>query len=157
MPKEREVLTRKRMNMCRRLWTGICWAGLLVSVAFPGQVEAAGPHYVFAHYMVCFATYGATIDAYKHEIQEAQAAGIDGFALNVGAWSGPDTYYKSRVELIYDAAEQLGTNFKLFFSIDFGNTNDIVDMLSTYGPRTNSFRSDGRVVVSTFGQNVLSG
>jgi len=118
-------------------------------------VEAAGLHCVFAHYMVCFATYGATIDAYKHEIQDAQAAGIDGFALNVGAWSGPETYYKSRVELIYDAAEQLGTNFKLFFSIELTNTNDIVDMLSTYGPRTNSLLSEGKVVLSTFGQNAL--
>ena len=116
---------------------------------------AQTPHYVFAHYMVCFATYGATIAGYQREIQEAQAAGIDGFALDEGAWSGTDTSYKTRTQLIYAAAESLGTGFKLFFSVDLGNTNDIVDMVSTYGPRSNSFRYQGRVVLSTFGQNGL--
>jgi glucan endo-1,3-alpha-glucosidase len=155
----------------RRL-IGLCCPLVALISGNLNLVGANAPrHYVFAHYMVCFATYGETLDGYKREIQDAQAAGIDGFALNVGAWSGPDTYYKSRVELIYDAAEQLGTNFKLFFSIDFANTNDIVDMLSAYGPRTNSFRimgtsstnsplpnaipSEGKVVLSSFGQNNL--
>lgn len=41
-------------------------------------------HYVFAHYMVCFAARGERVEDYKREIQEAQAAGIDGFALNCG-------------------------------------------------------------------------
>ncbi len=117
---------------------------------------AAAPHYVFAHYMVCFATYGETVEGYKREIQEAQAAGIDGFALNVGAWSGPDTYYKKRVGLIYDAAESLQSGFKLFFSAEITNTTDIVDMVKSYAARTNSFRQGDRVVLSTFGQNSLS-
>jgi len=121
-----------------------------------GQINGtSSPHYVFAHYMVCYATYGATVGAYKREIQEAQAAGIDGFALNVGAWSGPDTYYKTRVELIYEAAEQLGTGFKLFFSVDLSNTNDIVNMVSSYAPRTNSFRYQGKIVLSTFSESNL--
>jgi glucan endo-1,3-alpha-glucosidase len=119
----------------------------------PPPPSTNSPHYVFAHYMVCFATYGETIEAYQREIREAQAAGIDGFALNVGAWSGPDTYYKKRVGLLHDAAEQLGTDFRLFFSIDLTDTSDIVDMLRTYGPRPSSFRQQGRVVLSTFGQN----
>ena len=140
--------------------TGILLFWLAAVLAFPrgvtGQTNAAGsPHYVFAHYMVCYATYGATIGGYEREIQEAQAAGIDGFALDVGAWSGLDTYYKTRVELIYQAAEQLGTGFKLFFSVDLGNTNDIVNMVSTYAPRTNSFRYQGKVVLSTFSESNL--
>jgi glucan endo-1,3-alpha-glucosidase len=128
---------------------------ILVCVANCFSVGAFGAvqHYVFAHYMVCFATYGENVQAYEREIQEAQAAGIDGFALNVGAWSGPQAYYKSRVALIYQAAEQLGTGFKLFFSIDgIEDTNDIIDMVTTYAPRTNSFRYQGRIVLSTFGQ-----
>ena len=64
------------------------------------RAHAASPHYVFAHYMVCFATYGESIQAYQREIQEAQAAGIDGFALNVGAWDNIQSYYKNRVALI---------------------------------------------------------
>jgi glucan endo-1,3-alpha-glucosidase len=124
---------------------------LLVTASFAKTTLAAGSHYVFAHYMVCFATHGESIQGYEREIQEAQAAGIDGFALNVGAWSGPDTYYKSRVQLIYAAAEQLGTNFKLFFSMDLSNTNDIINILSTYGVRSNSFRYQGKLVVSSYG------
>jgi glucan endo-1,3-alpha-glucosidase len=117
------------------------------------QDSQAAPHYVFAHYMVCFATYGDTQQAYEREISEAQEAGIDGFALNVGAWNGPDWYYKSRVRTLHAAAEKLNTGFKLFFSVDMPFTNDIVEMISTYAPRTNSFRHNGKVVVSTSGQN----
>ena len=41
---------------------------------------------VFAHYMVCMPTYGgdSTVADYQREIRAAQAAGIDGFALNCG-------------------------------------------------------------------------
>ena len=136
---------------------GILVAFLFLQLAAP-YLRASGNtnHYVFAHYMVCFATYGESIEGYKREILQAQAAGIDGFALNVGAWSGPDTYYKSRVKLMYDAAEQLGADFKLFFSVDLGQTNDIVDMVATYGTRPNSFRYNGKVVLSTFGLNGLN-
>ena len=132
------------------------FAFALALSAFAGEGSAAeSPRYVFAHYMVCFATYGETVDGYKRDIRDAQAAGIDGFALNVGAWSGPDTYYKRRVQMIYDAAEQLGSGFKLFFSIEIADTNDIVDMISSYGSRANSFKHQGRVVVSTYGQNLV--
>jgi len=140
-------------QMIRNIWMG--GFALLVFAASARPAPAAGPHYVFAHYMVCYATYGESLQGFERDIQEAQAAGIDGFALDVGAWSGPDTYYKSRVALLYNAAEQLGTNFKLFYSIDLGDTNDIVDMISTYAARTNTFRYGGNVVVSTFGQNGL--
>jgi glucan endo-1,3-alpha-glucosidase len=120
---------------------------------FGFRTQADSPHYVFAHYMVAFPTYGDTVGAYQKEIREAQAAGIDGFALNVGDWSGPNWYYKSRVATIYKAAEQLGTDFKLFFSVELTNTTDIVDMVRSYAPRTNSFRYRGKTVLSTFGQN----
>ncbi len=60
--------------------------------------------------------------------------------MDVGEWSGPATYYKTNVLLLYQAAEQLGTSFKFFFSMDLGDTNDIVDMISTYATRTNTFR-----------------
>ena len=49
---------------------------------------------VFAHYMVTNQDYQGNTDptqeakiaACEREIQQAQAAGIDGFALNVGGW-----------------------------------------------------------------------
>src|SRR5208282_1788303 len=120
-----------------------------------GASGAQNPHYVFAHYMVCFATYGQTIDGYKREIQEAQAAGLDGFALNMGAWNNTDTYYQTNTALMYAAAEQLGTGFKLFFSVDFydGTNSDAVGMVLSYAQRTNTFRQNGKVVLSTYDGN----
>src|SRR5271170_818058 len=104
-------------------------------------VRAAGPHYVFAHYMVCYQTLGNTVQDYEQEIQEAQAEGIDGFALNVGAYDDPTQYYyNANVAYIYSAAEALGTGFKLFFSVDqMTNTTAIVHMISTYANRPNTF------------------
>jgi glucan endo-1,3-alpha-glucosidase len=138
----------KLLNLLRRCSCGI----VLLVTAF--SVRAVVPHYVFAHYMVCYATYGATLQGYERDIQDAQAAGIDGFALDVGAYDDPtQMYYNTNVALIYNAAEQLGTGFKLFFSVEITNTADIIDMISTYASRTNSFYYNGKVVVSTYGQN----
>lgn len=123
-------------------------------VVFAQCARATSPHYVFAHYMVCFPTYGATIAGFEQEIQEAQAAGIDGFALDAGAYDDPtQPYYNTNIALMYNAAEQLGTGFKLFFSVEITNTASVVDMISTYAARTNTFRYGSNVVVSTFGQN----
>lgn len=146
----------------REFWKSGIRVSILISLflAIPSWPQASASqtnsaHRVFAHYMVCFCAYGETLEGYKREIQEAQSAGIDGFALNVGAWSGPETYYKKRVQLLYDAAESLGTGFKLFFSVEITNTADIVDMVQTYASQTNTLRHGGKVVLSTFGQNQL--
>lgn len=128
----------------------LAWVVLALLFTFARPARAGGPHYVFAHYMVCFAIYGASLSGFEQEILDAQAAGIDGFALDVGEWNGPDTYYKTRVELMYEAAEQLNSGFKLFFSVDMASTNDIVQMISTYASRTNSFYYNNRLVVSSF-------
>jgi len=134
----------------RKLLCGLLGLGCVF-----GASGAQNPHYVFAHYMVCFATYGQTIDGYKREIQEAQAAGLDGFALNMGAWNNTDTYYQTNTALMYAAAEQLGTGFKLFFSVDFydGTNSDAVGMVLSYAQRTNTFRQNGKVVLSTYDGN----
>src|SRR5580704_12678755 len=52
---------------------------------------------VFAHYLVANQSYGNGynfdyVAGYMKEIQQAQAIGIDGFALNVGGWSGQPAY-----------------------------------------------------------------
>lgn len=134
----------------------LAWIVLALLFTAARPARAGGPHYVFAHYMVCFSTYGQTLAGYERDIQEAQAAGIDGFALDVGDYDDPaQTYYNTNIALIYSAAEQLGTGFKLFFSVDMANTNAIVDMISTYARHTNTFRYGTNVVVSTFGQNNL--
>ena len=87
--------------------------------------------YVVAHHMVGN-TYPYTIDTWKSDIMLAYANGIDGFALNIGN----DDWQKDRVNdacvcfpvplflsyiyyiLRYEAAQQSGTDFKLFLSFD---------------------------------------
>ena len=110
-------------------------------------------HYVFAHYMVALPSYGESVEGFRRDIMDARAANIDGFALNVGAWDDIQSYYKRRVELMYQAAEQLGTGFKLFFSVDFEDPTNIVNMVESYANRTNTFRYQGRVVLSSYGHN----
>jgi glucan endo-1,3-alpha-glucosidase len=130
----------------RRLSIVACWA--LVTLALHAA-PAPAPKRVFAHYMVCFATYGEGVENYKREIREAQAAGIDGFALNCGAWHN-EPHYPRRTAQIYQAAQELGSGFKLFFSVDLGNVDFILDMVRTYARHPAQFLHGGRVVVSTF-------
>jgi glucan endo-1,3-alpha-glucosidase len=128
------------------------------AMANGGEPGRAGKHYVFAHYMVCFAAYGERVEDYQREIREAQSAGIDGFVLNCGAWHN-EPHYPRRSKAIYQAAQELGTGFKLFFSVDFAGLKRhppgefesyVFDMVKTYGHHPNQFMVDGRTVVSTF-------
>lgn len=119
----------------------------------PVQTRQAARKQVFAHYMVCFATYGPTVEGYQREIREAQAAGIDGFALNVGAWS-KEPHYIERSALIFQAAKELGTDFKLFFSMDqhvLEDLDDLRQIVRTYASHPNQLHHQGKTVVSTFG------
>ncbi|MDA1140556.1 MAG: endo-1,3-alpha-glucanase family glycosylhydrolase [Planctomycetota bacterium] len=102
---------------------------------------------VFAHYMVCF---HSSVEFYKQEIELAQRYGIDGFALNCGQWK--ETNYEKAGERIYQAAKELGTGFKLFFSPDLNGLrdlpNNIGDMVNRFYEHPNQFRWDGRAVLS---------
>ncbi|KAG0605457.1 hypothetical protein M758_9G060900 [Ceratodon purpureus] len=64
---------------------------------------------VFAHYMQYA---DVDISVYKNEIELAQSKGIDAFALNTNVWRQP------LADRMYQAAQELGSNFKLFFSAD---------------------------------------
>jgi glucan endo-1,3-alpha-glucosidase len=130
----------------------------LAALATGTEPDTSKRHYVFAHYMVCFAAQGERVDDYKREIREAQAAGIDGFALNCGAWHN-EPHYPRRTKAIYQAAQELETGFKLFFSVDFAGLKRhppgefesyVLDMVRTYGHHPNQLKVDGRTVVSTF-------
>ena len=140
---------------CNWVRQGRLFACVLGLLTFWAEVSAANsPHYVFAHYMVCYADYGASVAGYQREIQEAQAAGIDGFVLDVGAWNDPSfMYYNQRVELIYQAAEQLGTGFKLSFFVEFSNPTNITNLVETFAHRTNTFWYQGGIVLSAWGMN----
>jgi len=158
-------LNRLRVSSIRTLRWSLLASLLLVPLpAWPAQqlkVVAgqtnANPHYVFAHYMVCCPPYTPTVEAFRREIIEAQAANIDGFALNVGSWDPSfQTYYQTNVELMFQGAEQLGTGFKLFFSVDFGDPTNIINMVTAYANRPNTFRYNGKVVLSTYRQEQLA-
>jgi glucan endo-1,3-alpha-glucosidase len=92
---------------------------------------------VFAHYMVTNQDYQGNTDptqelkiaAYEREIQQAQAAGIDGFALNVGGWLN-QSYYIVYSAQMFEAAARLNTGFKLMFSADMCCGNVSPDPLS---------------------------
>jgi glucan endo-1,3-alpha-glucosidase len=129
-------------------------ACFLVYVAvFCARAEVGSARKVFAHYMVAFPTYGMDTASYLREMKEAQALGIDGFVLNVAAWSTAPTEYQLRVRNIFAAALQLEADFTLFFSADMCCGllgSDIVDMMTTYGSHPSYLREQTRPVLTTF-------
>jgi glucan endo-1,3-alpha-glucosidase len=116
------------------------------------------PRQVFAHYMVALRSYGGSVEGYQRDIREAQAAGIDGFALNCGAWR--EGNYQEDTAKIFRAAKELGTGFRLFFSADMATgltDQEIRAMVTAYAGHPNYLRHAGRPVLSTFGGEALGG
>jgi len=107
---------------------------------------------VFAYYLMAFPTYSDTLDGYKQDIRDAQSVGIDGFALNVGAWSA-EPYYQSRVANMFEAARQVNSNFKLFLSPDMAGSltdADIRSMVSTYAGHGSYWKYKNRPVLTAW-------
>jgi glucan endo-1,3-alpha-glucosidase len=140
---------------------------LLLTFAFGlRSSNAESRRMVFAHYLVTNQDYQdnstgeAKVRAYMKEIQQAQAIGIDGFALNVGSWlsSGAGAeYYIAYSSQMFEAAARLNSGFKLMFSADFccGNqASDAEDMMRRFinYPRFAAvyFQHDGKYVLTTF-------
>lgn len=113
--------------------------------------QAAEPRRVFAHYMVCcpMAGHDGTVEEFRTEIRQAQAHGIDGFALNCGSWT-KEPYYRAIAERLFEAAASIGTNFKLFFSADGLSEADTVAMISEFYDHPNMYRYEGKPLLSTF-------
>lgn len=127
----------------------------LSTISFGQQPE----HKVFAHYMVCCPFHSADIAGFKKDILDAQAAGIDGFALNCGGWFR-ESNYKTKSRAMYDAAAELGTGFKLFFSCDgcCGNNDSVArDMVRSFGRLPAQFIYKGKIFFSSwaFGDETL--
>jgi hypothetical protein len=118
---------------------------------------------VFAHYMLANrdvqpanSAPGRDIASYQREIQQAQAIGIDGFALNAGGWLKEPRYIKRASEM-FEAAFRLGTGFKLMFSADMCCSNeseDIEDMMRRFAGNSRYagvyFTHNGSFVLTTF-------
>jgi glucan endo-1,3-alpha-glucosidase len=128
VPSPKHTLLISRFDMLLPL-LALALFSLLVPQKVMGQKK------VFAHYLVTNQDYQGNTDptgqlkvqAYEKEIQQAQAAGIDGFALDVGSWLSEGVsseYYIAYASQMFEAAYELNTGFKLFFSADFccGNT-----------------------------------
>jgi glucan endo-1,3-alpha-glucosidase len=142
-----------------RIVRGVCCV-LLCVVAAP---VAQAKRQVFAHYMLANRDYApgdATgeldIAAYQREIRQAQAIGIDGFALNAGGWFREPRYIRRAAEM-FEAAVRLRTGFVLFFSADMccGNdAADVEDMVRRFAnnPRYAGvyFSDHGKSLVTTF-------
>jgi hypothetical protein len=98
----------------------------------------------------------SVVASYEREIREAQAIGIDGFALNAGGWS-KEPRYILRASEMFEAAYRLHSNFKLMFSADMCCSNDaadVEDMMRRFANNrrysTVYFKWKGRFVLTTF-------
>lgn len=129
-----------------------------LSNAAPDEGKNDNQKLVFAHYMVCFRN---SVEFYKREIELAQQSGIDGFALNCGAWlkhskfdrPDPENYVDSATK-IYQAAKELNTGFRLFMSPDLVTLKpvpeNIVDMVQRFAGHPNQFYHQGKLVLSSY-------
>ena len=118
---------------------------------------------VFAHFMLVNqndvsreAPAEAAIASYQRQIHDAQAIGIDGFALNAGGWFKEPHYIRQASEM-FEAAYRLHSHFQLIFSADMCCSNsaaDVEDMMRRFAgnPRyaTVYYRQHGRFLLTTF-------
>ena len=74
----------------------------------------------------------------------------DAIALNVGS----DGWQHGQVASAYNAAQALGSNFKLFISYDFTalpcDVGVVVDWVNQHANHPNQFRVDGKPLISSF-------
>jgi glucan endo-1,3-alpha-glucosidase len=96
------------------------------------------------------------IASYEREILQAQAIGIDGFALNAGGWIKEPRYIRRASEM-FEAAYRLHSNFKLMFSADMCCSNDAADVEDMMRRFANNdryssvyFKWNGKFVLTTF-------
>ena len=72
---------------------------------------------------------------------------------------GSDYWQVTQLQSAYDAAQQLGTGFKLFISFDFTemacNLNDIVSRVRQFSGHPSQFLVNGRVFISSFSGDCL--
>ncbi|KAF8158163.1 glycosyl hydrolase family 71-domain-containing protein [Crassisporium funariophilum] len=91
---------------------------------------------------------------WAEDITLAHAAGIDGFALNMGR----DEWQPARVADAYESAKQSGLDFKLFLSLDMssfpcGSPNDaqtLRNLVNAHAPHPNQLQYASKAFVSTF-------
>ena len=85
------------------------------------------------------------------DVQDAKAAGFDGFALNTHTISSSDTWNTDALGYLFDAAA--GTGFVLFISFDMSwdlDVSDLAAFLAPYVAEEAYYKIDGQAFVSTY-------
>ncbi len=115
---------------------------------------------VFAHYMTCF---GLTVEFHKFEIEIARAHGLDGFAMDFGAYFGKydkekDEFehgsYQKNLDAMFEAAKQVSPDFKLLLTPEYSVKpmhRAIEHMVKTYYKHPNIMRLGDKMVLSSYG------
>ncbi|KAF8515356.1 glycoside hydrolase family 71 protein [Hysterangium stoloniferum] len=117
--------------------------------------SGGNPKFVFAHHIIGN-TFNFTPSIWLNDITMAHAAGIDGFALNVGN----QPWEPSQVRSAYDAAQASGKLFKMFLSLDMtslpcaspSDAQKLVALVNSQNSHPSQFRygSGNKTFVSTF-------
>ncbi|KAI0785282.1 glycoside hydrolase [Abortiporus biennis] len=94
------------------------------------------------------------VSDFVREIKLASASGIDAFALNIGT----DYWQPDHVKAAYDAAQQSGTDFKMFISFDMSvfpcsssdNAAALRKYITDFSNHPSQLKYNGKVFASTF-------
>ncbi|KAF7365193.1 hypothetical protein MVEN_00390900 [Mycena venus] len=137
----------------RSFFTVISLLALSRAAVIPLRRQDANPKLVVAHFMVGN-TFPYTLQDWTDDINLATASGLDGFALNVG----PDDFQNTQTANAFQAAEAIGPNFKLFFSLDMSvlpcaTVDDGAALrarVTNFSSRPNYLQRNGKAFVSTF-------
>ena len=135
----------------------------MLAFFFCAHGSADAQRMVFAHYMLANEDYASespsgepNVASYEREIRQAQAIGIDGFALNAGGWFKEPRYIRRASEM-FEAATRLHSGFKLMFSADMccsNDADDVMDMMRRFANNKRYsavyFKHDGKYVLTTF-------
>ncbi|MDR3709816.1 MAG: endo-1,3-alpha-glucanase family glycosylhydrolase [Capsulimonadaceae bacterium] len=114
---------------------------------------------VFAWYMVCCGGFGGNnvsfaeqVVEYKAEILMAKSMGIDGFGLDL---MEPNDVYHTAIAAMFQAARDVGPDFKLFFEFDQSlppkKPVDYVDLMKQYHAHPNYYQFNGLPLVCAYG------
>jgi glucan endo-1,3-alpha-glucosidase len=99
-------------------------------------------------------TYPYAVADWRTDIDKAVAYGIDGFALNMGS----DWWQPNRIADAYTAAQQSGSGFKMFLSLDmtvmscnsWSDAATLVNLVQRWANHPNQAKHNGKALVSTF-------
>ncbi|OKL58258.1 hypothetical protein UA08_06459 [Talaromyces atroroseus] len=117
------------------------------------STASASTRGVFAHYMVGSMTAAEAVT----DVNDAIAAGFDGFALNTHTISSSDTWNTNALDYLFEAAA--GTDFKLFISFDMSwglDVSSLAGFLATYVAKEAYYFVDGKAFISTYTGGTIS-